>query len=262
MTNQQLTLLDVPTHTPTSQWELENEDVCDHQWVPSLDQHGLFAWRCRNCWEKKKADIFKDHNRIVKSGQALKRGYQDYYLQYDRAKTDKDKKRFLTAATDRYWRARIEFLRVGIDQPLTMGDFERENPCPPELLSIYEILTQKSPLNPLGRKGDDEVMDTSENCTRGKVDDPDGTLTKITPSTNARRKKGDGSGYLFSKTVKRRNKSYLQWWFQYEERDTKGDRKKKSVYVPKNLVNQVHSMNREKLPINKILEVLGKVTTF
>ncbi|EHJ13555.1 hypothetical protein CWATWH0003_1761 [Crocosphaera watsonii WH 0003] len=68
-----------------------------------------------------------------------------------------------------------------------MGDFERQNPCPPELLPVYEILTQKSPLNEWGRKSETEVIDTSENCTRGKVKDPDGTLTKLTPSTNSRK---------------------------------------------------------------------------
>ena len=258
MTNHQLTLLNIPTHTHTSQHDLENEDACDHKWVPSTGKYGLFAWRCPKCWERKEADPFKDHNYIVKSAQSAKRVYQDYYLHYERSHTNKDKKRFLSAATDRYWKARIEFLRVVIDQPLTMGDFERQNPCPPELLPVYEILTQKSPLNEWGRKSETEVIDTSENCTRGKVKDPDGTLTKLTPSTNSRRKKGEGTGYLFSKDVKRKNKSYPQWWFQYEETLPNGDRKKKTVYVPKASLDMIGSMNRDKVPVVQILEVLGK----
>ncbi|MDJ0660584.1 MAG: hypothetical protein QNJ42_14010 [Crocosphaera sp.] len=84
MTHQQLTLLDAPENTPTSQHEYENENTCNHQWVPGSDQHGLFAWRCRNCWVTKKADPIADHNRIVKSAQKFKRVFEDYNLTRER----------------------------------------------------------------------------------------------------------------------------------------------------------------------------------
>ncbi len=258
MANQQLTLLDIPTHTPTSQWELENEQACDHNWVPSTGKYGLFAWRCQKCWEKRNADIFKDQNYIIKSAQSFKRTFEDYYSHYERSRTEKDKKRFLIAAIDRYWKARIEFLRVGIDRPLAREDFESVNPCPRELLPIYEILTQKSSLNEWGKTSKDEVMDTSESFARGKIDVPDGTLTKITPSTKTRRKKGEGTGYLFSKQVNRKGKTYTQWWYQYEEKFSNGQRGKRTVYVAKAKLDRVHSMNRDKLPVATILETIGK----
>lgn len=43
MTHQQLTLLDIPENTPSTQWELENEDACTHQWIKSSDRNGLFC---------------------------------------------------------------------------------------------------------------------------------------------------------------------------------------------------------------------------
>lgn len=261
MTNHQLTLLDIPDDTPTSQWELENEGVCAHSWIPSTGKYGLFAWRCSICWEKRNADIFKDQNYIIKSAQSFKRTFEEYYDHYKRSHTKTDKKRFLIAAVDRYWKARIEFLRVGIDRPLSSHDFETINPCPTELLPLYEILTQKPPLNELGKKSESEVIDTSPDFARGKLDDADGTLEPITPSTKTRRKPGEGAGYLFSKQVTRRTKTYIQWWFQYEEKMADGKRQKKSVYVPKGSLDKIRRLNLDKKPVITILEALGKKTS-
>lgn len=256
MNNQQLTLLDIPSSTPSSQWDYENEDTCDHELVPGNDKHGLFCWRCQKCWESMPSDPIKDHNQIVKAAQGLKRNFQEYYLRYELSKTEKDKKRFLTAATDRYWKARLNFLRVGIDRPLSLGDFEQVNPCPPDLQSICEILTQKSPLNMWGRIGEDVQANKTDICTRGKSSDPQGTLEEITPSKKSRREVGHGTGHLFCKPIKRGDKSYPQWWFQYEEKVANGKRVKRTVYVANKYLDRVQRLNQEKRPIHEILGVL------
>lgn len=101
-------------------------------------------------------------------------------------------------------------------------------------------------------------MDTSDSFARGKPEDPQGTLTQITPSTKTRRAKGEGSGYLFSKQVSRKGKTYVQWWYQYEIKTNNGNRGKKTVYVPKTALDRVKQLNQEKVPIDRILEALGK----
>lgn len=258
MTTKQLTLLNIPTHTPTSQWKLENEDACQHHWKPSLNEYGLICFRCHLCGERKAVDPIKDETIIFKSAQSLKRIFREYYDRFQLAKSPSDKRRFLNAALDRYWRGRIEFLMIGINQPIESEDWERENPCPSELLAHFEILTQEAPLNELGKKSDGEKFDTSESVARG-LDAPSNiTPSNITPSNKSRRHKGEGSGYLFSKDVTRRGKVYEQWWFQYEETTSEGKRKKRTAYVNKTQIDMIRSLNLNRVPVEQILESLGK----
>lgn len=258
MTNQQLTLLDAPDNTPSTQWELENKDACDHQWLRTSDHLGLFCWQCARCRETKKADPIADRQVILRHAEIREEKFLNYAFKATNATTKADKVKYYGLAQHYYWRAKISYLRVGDNRLVTWGDFELAYPCPPELLPIYEILTQKPPLNDLGKLSDDEVMDTSPIIARGKTEDPQGTLTQITPSNKKRRAKGEGSGYLFSRQVNRKGKTYVQWWFQYEEVNGGAKRKKKSVYVPQSKLPTITELNQAKVAVVKILEALGK----
>lgn len=174
------------------------------------------------------------------------------------ATTKTDKAKHYQIAQTYYWQSRVSYLRVGLDQPKDWGDFEVAYPCPPELLPIYEILTQKAPDNDLGKKGGQKPPISSDNFTRGKSEDPQGTLEEITPSKKSRRRNGQGSGYLFNKPISRNGKAYPQWWFQYEETLKDGNRKKKTVYVPKVNLDMIAQLNQGKAPVDKILEALGR----
>ena len=175
-----------------------------------------------------------------------------------RPEPTRTKNRFLNAARDRYWRGRIEFLMIGIDEPLESKQWEKDHPCPQSLQTHYEILTQKPPLNDLSKKSDEEKFDTSESFARGLKTPSNITPSNITPSTKSRRKKGEGSGYLFSKVVTRKGKNYLQWWFQYEETRGDGKRKKRTIYVPKTSLDMIRRLNILKIPVSQILDALGK----
>ena len=72
-----------------------------------------------------------------------------------------------------------------------------------------------------------------------------------------RRDKGEGSGWIQCKPIKRNGKEYQQYWYNYEEW-REGDRvTKKSRYIPKRLLARVEKMEVEKVPVSRILEVLG-----
>ena len=75
----------------------------------------------------------------------------------------------------------------------------------------------------------------------------------ITPSTQKRRKKGEGTGRLFSKIlIKPSGKKYEQWWYQWE-----AGGKKRTKYVPKKVLGVIHELEIKKTPVEKILKVLG-----
>ena len=79
---------------------------------------------------------------------------------------------------------------------------------------------------------------------------------QLTPPSNRKRKKGEGTGYIECKPIKRSGKEYKQYWYHYEEW-REGDRLlKKSRYIPKRLVARVEQMEAEKVSVRKILDVL------
>ena len=76
--------------------------------------------------------------------------------------------------------------------------------------------------------------------------------SKVTP-TKSRRKKGDGTGYIYRRTITRRGKQYQELYFRY--RDELG--KLKAKYIPQKLLSKVEEAESAKKPIADILILLG-----
>jgi hypothetical protein len=83
------------------------------------------------------------------------------------------------------------------------------------------------------------------------------TVGQIPPSKNSpsktRRKKGDGTGYIYRRTITRRGKEYQESYFRY--RDESG--KLRSKYIPQRLLDKVQEAESLKKPIAEILVLLG-----
>ena len=68
-----------------------------------------------------------------------------------------------------------------------------------------------------------------------------------------RRKKGDGTGYIYRRTITRKGKQYQEAYFRY--RDETG--KLKAKYIPQRLLLKVEDAESRKIPIADILFLLG-----
>jgi hypothetical protein len=78
-------------------------------------------------------------------------------------------------------------------------------------------------------------------------------------SRKRRRRKGDGSGCIYWRTVTKKGKDYHEAYYQYEFWNG-GDRLIKSTkYIPKRLLTQVQQMEQQKAPVREILMLLGVV---
>lgn len=76
-------------------------------------------------------------------------------------------------------------------------------------------------------------------------------------SSAIRRPKGFGSGSIHWRTITIDGKDYPQAYYHYEFR-SKGDRLvKSSKYIPKCLIDQVQSLEEEKVPVKEVLKLLG-----
>ena len=102
---------------------------------------------------------------------------------------------------------------------------------------------------------DESVGIISNNCSSNSSNPP---------CNKKKRSAGCGGGYVEYREVKRNYKVYAQYWYHYEfwsegvashspRRDRIG---KGSKYIPKRLVQKIERMNREKLAVKGILEVL------
>ena len=76
--------------------------------------------------------------------------------------------------------------------------------------------------------------------------------SKIPPS-KTRRSKGAGTGYIYRRTITRRDKKYQESYYRYH--DEVG--KLRSKYIPQRLLNQVEQAESSKKPIADILALLG-----
>ena len=78
----------------------------------------------------------------------------------------------------------------------------------------------------------------------------------ITPSTNnprkTRRKKGQGNGSIYYRTVTKNGKEYFEAYYHYVENGNK-----KTKYIPKKLLDRVKEAETQKLPVSDILVLLG-----
>jgi hypothetical protein len=87
--------------------------------------------------------------------------------------------------------------------------------------------------------------------------DENKSSSNIKSPSKSQRRRGEGSGSIHCKPIKRGNKTYPQYWYHYEFWQ-EGDRTlKKSRYIPKRSLARVEKLEAEKAPVRKILEVLG-----
>ena len=93
---------------------------------------------------------------------------------------------------------------------------------------------------------DEKVSDTSSKCS-----------SKIIPpstqcSSKTRRKRGEGSGHIYYRTVTRNGKDYRQAYYQWRENG-----KQRTKYISKKLLSRVEEAEAQKLPVSDILVLLG-----
>ncbi len=72
-------------------------------------------------------------------------------------------------------------------------------------------------------------------------------------SQKHRRKKGDGTGYIYRRTVTRKGIQYQESYYRY--RDESG--KLRSKYIPRKLIDRVEEADNSKLPVVEVLKLLG-----
>lgn len=70
-------------------------------------------------------------------------------------------------------------------------------------------------------------------------------------TTKQRRKKGDGSAYIYRRTITRKGKQYLEFYYRYR------DGKLRSKYIRRSLLNKVKESEYLKLPVADVLKLLG-----
>jgi hypothetical protein len=83
------------------------------------------------------------------------------------------------------------------------------------------------------------------------VDDDEIPLTTI-----GKRSVGDGTGRITKRNIRKRGRDYKQYWYDWQYYQN-GKLIGRSRYIPKRLLPRIQTMEEEKLPVYKILEVLG-----
>ncbi|MGK7916123.1 MAG: hypothetical protein AB4038_11375 [Prochloraceae cyanobacterium] len=92
----------------------------------------------------------------------------------------------------------------------------------------------------------------------------DGQIDKIPPSkeisppskippSKTRRKKGEGTGYIYRRTITRRGKQYQEFYYRY--RDESG--KLRAKYIPQKLLDRILQAESQSLSVADVLKLLG-----
>jgi hypothetical protein len=81
---------------------------------------------------------------------------------------------------------------------------------------------------------------------------------KLSPS-KIQRGRGEGSGSIHCKPIKRSGKEYPQYWYHYEFWEGGERLIKSSKYIPKGKLAQVQRLDDEKAPVREILKLLGVI---
>jgi hypothetical protein len=97
---------------------------------------------------------------------------------------------------------------------------------------------------------------SSRNWEESEIFLEDKSEEKIS-SRKKRRRKGDGSGCIYWRTVTKKGKDYQEAYYHYEIWEN-GDRIiKSSKYIPKRLLDRVQELDDQKTPVREILKLLG-----
>ena len=104
------------------------------------------------------------------------------------------------------------------------------------------------------------LLGDKQKCSSKKVEDSSVKCSsKDASPSKKRRGKGEGSGSIHCKPIKRGKKDYPQYWYHYEIWQ-EGDRLlKKTKYIPKRLLSKVQRLDQHKAPVREILKVLGVI---
>jgi hypothetical protein len=79
---------------------------------------------------------------------------------------------------------------------------------------------------------------------------------EISPTTISKRLPGTGTGRITTRTISKNGKDYKQYWYDWQYYQN-GKLIGRSKYLPKRLLPQIQALEVEKVPVSKILEVLG-----
>ena len=97
-----------------------------------------------------------------------------------------------------------------------------------------------------------------DQCSRKNIPSSKNCSSKQTPPSKippykSRRRKGEGTGYIYRRTITRKRKQYQESYYRY--RDESG--KLRSKYIPQRLLHKVQDAESRSLPIGDILVLLG-----
>jgi hypothetical protein len=238
-------------------WELENGPACQHLWQKSLNKLGCPQWRCYGCRETKPSDPDEDRAWWEASMLQVRLQGDEYYRRALESQTKVDRDKYLECTVD--CRERHALMTALLNNPGDRLDLE-ENLNAIALEGENPLATNEKPSGNMGDRqtSDNSIPSPNPVSVLGDINNPiEGTLTQISPSNKSRRKNGEGTGSIFSTKVTRRSKTYLQYWFQYEEKLTGGKRKRKSVYIPVKKVARIKQLQLDREPVDVILEQLG-----
>jgi hypothetical protein len=96
----------------------------------------------------------------------------------------------------------------------------------------------------------DEITREPEETFLMAVDD------QISPTAIRKRLSGEGTGRINKRTTSKNGKDYKEYWYDYQY-FLNGKRIGRSRYIPKRLLPQIQIMEADKVPVSKILQVLG-----
>jgi hypothetical protein len=120
----------------------------------------------------------------------------------------------------------------------------------------------RKPAELLGGKSDSaeippSKMTSSQKLLGGMENNQDSD--QIPPSKNppSRRRKGQGTGYIYWRTVRRGSKTYQQAYYHYEVYQEGERLVKSSKYIPKGKLPRVQRLDNQKAPVREILKLLG-----
>jgi hypothetical protein len=98
--------------------------------------------------------------------------------------------------------------------------------------------------------------DLSQELLGVSKNSPSKITNHLSPSNNSpsksKRDWGEGNGYIEWRTITRNGKDYPQAYYHWKE-----GHKKRSKYIPKNLIERIVIADSQKRPVKEVLELLG-----
>jgi hypothetical protein len=79
---------------------------------------------------------------------------------------------------------------------------------------------------------------------------------QLLSTTISKRTIGNGTGRVTTRKISKNGKDYKQYWYDWQYYQN-GKLIGRSRYIPKRLLPQVMALEQEKVPVSKIIEVLG-----